>query len=80
MFKLHFVEVNACNTFFHETICFRFHLQNAQSLAYTSICILIFPRYNTSDSLEWGREGKEGVGQEVKGMEKSRDETGDKGI
>jgi hypothetical protein len=32
----------------------------------TSICNLNFSRgiaYNTPDSLEWGREGKEGVGQ-----------------
>jgi hypothetical protein len=29
-----------------------------------SICNLnFFPGYNTPDSLEWGREGKEGVGQ-----------------
>jgi hypothetical protein len=40
----------------------------------------MFPGYNTPDSLEWGREGKEGVGQEVKEREKSRDEAGDKGI
>jgi hypothetical protein len=32
-----------------------------------------FPGYNTPDSLEWGREGKEGVGQRSKRREKSRD-------